>query len=163
MLLRAIRRRGNAGQATVEFALTVGLVLLLFLAIVDIARLVATHAAVITASREAARYGSAIGDNGSGTERYRDCTGIREAARRTTGALVTLADGDIVVSYDHGPSTGTHATCPVGSPPAATDIASLDRVNVRVTATYQAISPLRLVLGPMTVASTDRRTIAKAP
>jgi Flp pilus assembly protein TadG len=153
----------SPGQGSVEFALTIGIALLLLLTVVDFGRMVAMQAAVVTASREAARYGSAVGDTGSGTERYRDCAGIRQAARNVTAGLITMSDGDIVVSYDHGPSTAAHASCPVGTPPAASSISSLDRVIVRVTLTWEAISPVGLVVGAFTMTSVSRRTIVKAP
>lgn len=153
--------RRPRGQATVEFALSIGIMLVIFLAVVDFGRMIAMHTAAVTASREAARYGSAIGDNGSGVERYRDCAGIRQAARAVTGALITLPDDAIVVAYDRGPDTTPHATCVVGTPPAASAITSLDRVSVQVTFTYEPISLVRLIVGPTTVDSTDRRTIVK--
>jgi hypothetical protein len=157
-------RSRSGGQATVEFALTIGIVLTLFFAVVDVGRLVAIYSATVTSSREAARYGSAVGDNGAGTPRYADCPGIRLAARKVTGSLVPLTDSQIVVSYDNGTGGSTGAApCPVGAGPAPSpaDIDSLDRVVVRVSTTFQAITPIRFILGPITVSSTNRRTIVK--
>jgi Flp pilus assembly protein TadG len=161
--LARLNRRGR-GQATVEFALTIGIVLVLFFAVVDFGRMVAIHTATVTASREAARYGSAVGDNGSGTPRFADCVGIRQAARNVTGAMVTLTDNQIAVSYDDGAGGSTGADpCPVGPGPTPNPAAieRLNRVVVQVTATYEAISPVRFLIGPVTVVSTDRRTIVK--
>jgi Flp pilus assembly protein TadG len=152
-----------SGQATVEFALTIGIVLLLFFAVVDFGRMVAIQAATVTASREAARYGSAVGDNGSGTPRYADCPGIRQAARNVTGSLITLTEAQVAVSYDNGTGVAVAVPCPVGPGPTPNpdDIVSLNRVVVSVTVTYEAISPIRFIVGPVTVVSTDRRTIVK--
>lgn len=162
---RVKTRRRHSGQATVEFGLVVGIFLILFLGIVDLGRLMAMHSAAVTASREAARYGSAVGDNGSGTLRYVDCAGIRLAARKVTGSIATLSDAAIEITYDNGDSPPTAATAacpPVGAGPVANDIDRFDRVVVKVTLTYEAISPVRFLLGPITVVSIDRRAIAKA-
>jgi Flp pilus assembly protein TadG len=146
----------------VEFALVIVILFVVMLAIVELGRMLAMHVGAIAASREGARYGAAVGDV-SGTQRYLHCDGIRAAARATVSALVTLADGDIVISYDDGPGDATPlAACPPTRTPA--DVDSLDRIVVQVTVTYQPITPmLQAVFGPITVTSLDRRTIVKAP
>jgi Flp pilus assembly protein TadG len=154
------RRRAGRGQALAEFAIVLPVLVALFFGIIDFGRVVAIHAATITASREAARYGAAVGDNGSGTARYLDCAGIRTAARAVTGALVTLPDANIRITYDDGSGTGVTAPCaPHGTGPLKAQVRRLDRVVVEVTATYEMITPLRAFIGPMTVVSVDRRTI----
>jgi Flp pilus assembly protein TadG len=157
-------RRGNRhqrGQALAEFSLTAAIVLLLFLTVVDFGRMVAMHTAAVTASREAARYGSTIGTV-SGVERYRNCDGIRDAARTVTESMISLTHDDIAVSYDDGPGTATHTSCPTtagADTVAGGAVTSLDRVVVQVTFTYRPITPLALLVPPITVVSTDRRTI----
>jgi hypothetical protein len=168
--LARLNRRGR-GQATVEFALTIGIVLVLFFAVVDFGRMVAIHTATVTASREAARYGSAVGDNDDSPpkKRYVDCAGIRDAAQRVVGGLVTLSPTDVEIRYDNGITRGqpgyieTTKPCPPlpGTGPVEGEIVALERVEVTVTATYEAISPVRFLIGPVTVVSTDRRTIVK--
>jgi Flp pilus assembly protein TadG len=150
----------------VEFALTIGIVLVLFFAVVDFGRMVAIHAATVTASREAARYGSAVGDSGDGlgTPRYAYCSGIRQAARNVTSSLISLTDAQVAVWYDDGVDTAfrTTADCPpAGTGPVASEIDRLERVVVQVTVTYEAITPIRFIMGPITVVSIDRRTIVK--
>src|SRR5688500_7461056 len=108
----------EAGQATVEFALVIGVVLLLFMGVVDFGRMIAMHAAAVTASREAARFGSAVGEVSPGLERYRSCDDIRSAARKVTGGVITLAESDILVTYDAGPGVPPTpptlvTTCPI--------------------------------------------------
>jgi Flp pilus assembly protein TadG len=159
------RDRDQTGQALAEFSLTAAIVLLLFLTVVDFGRMVAMHTAAVTASREAARYGSTVGLVGA-VERYRNCDGIRDAARKVTASLITLTDGDIAVSYDDGPATATHSTCPntAGADTiAAGSVTSLDRVVVQITFTYRPITPIALLVPPITVVSTDRRTIVLSP
>lgn len=147
-----------------EFGLVIGVLLTLFFGIVDFGHMTAMHAAAITASREAARYGSAVGDNGSGTPRFVDCAGIRQAARNVTSGLVTLTDADIRISYDDGAGTPKSQPCPpLGSGPAAADLARFDRIVVEVRLTYEAVSPVRLLVGPVTIVTIDRRSIVTAP
>ena len=161
-IVPAPRRRPPGGQATVEFSLVVGLLLTLVFGIVDFGHMVAMHAAAVTASREAARYGSAVGDSGSGMPQYVDCAGIRDAARRVTAGLVTLPDDRIRISYDDGAGNPVSAACPPhGGGPAETQITRMDRVVVEVSLTYEAITPIRAVVGPITVVSINRRAIVK--
>lgn len=162
---RAAGRDSSAGQATVEFSLVAIVLLLTFFAIVDFGRMVAIHAAVVTSSREAARYGSAVGvDISSGEPQYVDCVGIRNAARRVVGGLVTIPDGDIVITYDRdADNDGTFATVAVDCGDEA-DVVAFDRVVVQVSVTYRPITPfLQSIVAPITVVSVDRRTIVKGP
>jgi hypothetical protein len=55
---RALRGRGEPGQATVEFALVLPFVVMLALAILQVGLLVRDHLAVVHAAREAARAAS---------------------------------------------------------------------------------------------------------
>ena len=159
--------RGTAlrGQATVEFALVAGILVVLFLSVIELGHMVAMHAAAVTASREAARYGSTVGDDGTGTPHYVDCAGIRGAARRVTGGIITLHDDQIHISYDDGSGNLKSEPCaPFGSGPSESEIARFDRIAVQVTLTYQAIAlPVDALIGPITVVSVDRRTIMKSP
>ena len=84
------------GQTLVEFALAIPIFLILIFGIFEFGRVILTYASVFTASREAARYGASIEDVGS-IPRYKDCTGIEEAARRV-GFFAELTD--VRVFYD---------------------------------------------------------------
>ena len=85
-VLSAQSREKNTkrGQTLVEFALAIPIFLLLIFGIFEFGRVILTYASVFSASREAARYGASIEDVGS-IPRYKDCTGIEEAARRVGG------------------------------------------------------------------------------
>ena len=63
----------------VEFAILLPVFLLLVFGIVDWSRYMIGQTSIDSVAREAARYGSAVGDNGSGVLRYVDCDGIRNA------------------------------------------------------------------------------------
>ena len=98
---------------------------------------------------------------------YVYCTGIRDAARRVIGGLVTVADSAIAISYDTG-TTGVATTtaCPsTGETPGPvdTEIVNFDRVVVQVTGSYAPISPIRVLVPTITVVSIDRRMILKTP
>lgn len=150
------KSRFFAAQGIVEFALVLPLLLLLILGVIELGRLLWIYSATLTASREAARYGSAAGNTGNYVPHYNDCNGIRSAAKRM-GTLVGIQDSDIEISYDDGPqSQGTpySLVCP------ATDVDLGDRIRIRVQGHYQPIVPL-VNLAPFTINSFTARTILK--
>lgn len=137
------------------------LLLLMIFGIAEFGRFIAIATEVETASRDAARYGSAVGMSVNGIPRYTDCAEIRAAAR-SPAVMLTLLDSAIDISYDNGPGTPLLATCPAGTPPSADTFDSGDRIIVTVTADFQTGIPLiGDLLGPVTLTSTDRRTIFK--
>ena len=93
-------------QGMVEFALMLPLLLVLVFGIIEFGRLLFYYSAVTTATREAARFGSAA-------EHYNDCTGIKDAAKRL-GGLVGVQDTNISIYYDNGHGTVVSASCPPG-------------------------------------------------
>lgn len=146
----------DRGASALEFALVASILMLLLLAIVELARFVSMTSGAETASREAARYGSAVGDTEGGIPRYADCSRIRQAGQRLSG-LSGLRAGDIAVSYDAGPGTATTTSCSGASIDPNT-VASGDRIVVTVTTTFDSIVPF---LDGAPISSTDRRTIFK--
>jgi Flp pilus assembly protein TadG len=106
--------KGNLkrGQGMVEFALILPILVVLILGIIEAARLIFIYGSVITASREAARYGSAAGLIASDSEyfRYQDCAGIRARAENVT-FLTDDSDLTITIEYDSGPGTSVYDTC----------------------------------------------------
>lgn len=144
-------RKKKSGQGLVEFALVLPLLLMLVLGIIEFGRLLFVYAAVNTASREAARYGSAAGDNGSGTLRYADCGGMIAAAQRV-GILANITG--INISYDSGPGTPTvYASCPPGKIEGGKH-----RVVVSISASYHPLVPLPNI-GNLTFNAKSARTI----
>ncbi len=116
-LLSAVRPAGSsktkaanrqAGQAIVEFALAVPLLLTLAFGIMEFGRLFFAYSSVVTAAREAARVGSLV-DN------YQDCAGIQAAAVRV-GGLAGVETSNVHISYDDG-FGGNVRACPPGNLP----------------------------------------------
>lgn len=141
----------------VEFALVLPLLLLVMFGLIEIGRFLLMYSMASASSREAARYGSAAGDVGGGVPHYQDCSGIRAAARRV-GGIAGVEDGNVTISYDHGPNTTTFASvCPLGSP---NDIELGDRVRVQVVVSYTPIVPL-VNIPPITLSSLTSRTIIR--
>ena len=151
------------GQALVEFALALPILLLLLVGILEVGRMLFIYSAVNNASREAARYGSAVGLNDAGTSpKYQDCAGIRDTAKRSA-YFMDLADSEIVISYDHGPGSGSpFDVCPVGTSEDPTinvnTLAEPDRIVVTVTSTYSPMLSL-IPLSSRPVSSSSARTI----
>src|SRR5215208_4546435 len=88
-------------QAMAEFAIALPVLLLLLYGIIEAGRLLFIYSTVVTASRQAARYGTTTGDGGGATPiygapratvpRYDDCAGIRGAAN--AAGFLSGADG----------------------------------------------------------------------
>jgi len=144
------------GQGVLEFALALPVMMLLIFGIIEFGRMMITYTAISSASREAARYGAAVGDDGDGTlAKFEDCEGIRAAAQRVTGAFLILEDADITIQYDRGPGTAFYASC---SPDPDT-VQLGDRIVVNVSATYVPI--IGFGFGEFDVVSESRRTIVR--
>ena len=108
---------------------------------------------VTSASREAARYGSAVG-RVNGVERYADCDGIRNAARRA-GSFANLDDTDIAIEYDDG-TTLKAASCP-----PAVRINLADRIVVSVSKEFRPVVAFVNIPFDFPVNSTTARTVIK--
>jgi hypothetical protein len=90
-------------QAMVEFALVLPLLLVLLYGILEAGRLLFIYSTIVTASRQAVRYGSATGIGTGSIVRYQDCAGIRLAAQKVD-FLNAFDDSDIVIQHDNGPT-----------------------------------------------------------
>lgn len=145
------------GQALVEFMLVLPVLLLITMGIVEFGRMFAIYAMISSASREASRYGASVGDNGSGTLRYLDCTGMRDAARGVA-VLSELEDAEITITYDEGTTSSPLGNCDSGPDPDDIDLG--DRVMVTVQEGYEPIVPL-LPIPEHTLVSMTARTILK--
>ncbi|HET9587688.1 MAG TPA: TadE/TadG family type IV pilus assembly protein, partial [Anaerolineales bacterium] len=102
MKLKKVTPKKNRAQAMVEFAIALPILLMLLYGILEAGRLLFLYSTVVTASRQAVRYGSATGIGDNGVPRYQDCAGIRSAAQRAD-FLNAFQDEDIHLFYDQGP------------------------------------------------------------
>jgi hypothetical protein len=154
--LRPERDERSLGQGIVEFALALPTMLLLVLGIVEFGRFTITYIAISAASREAARYGAAVGDYDSVIiPPYEDCPGILDAAKRVGDAFLQIDDTNIFIQYDKGPGTTIYSTCP----PGEGNVQLGDRIVVRITATYEPLVPIGIER--FDLVSESKRTIMK--
>jgi hypothetical protein len=144
-------------QGIVEFALVLPLLLLLIFGIIEAGRLLFIYSAVLSSSREAARYGSAAGEITGYIPFYGDCDGIRAAAMRI-GRFAGISPTDVSISYDHGPGSSTNfAICPLGGDE---HVSLGDRITVQVVSTFQPLLPI-VNFRPIPISAITRRTIVK--
>src|SRR5688572_12470070 len=106
MKLKKLTPKKSKAQAMVEFAIALPILLMLLYGILEAGRLLFIYSTVVTASRQAVRYGSTTGVGTGGVLRYRDCAGIRAAAQRAD-FLNSFDDGDILIYHDDGPDPST--------------------------------------------------------
>lgn len=91
------------GQAMVEFALTLPIFLLAVIGVIELSRFFLVYSSVYTASREAARFGSSVGEDG--ILHYLDCDGIKKVAV-DMGSFGGVNDADpnkIDIYYESSP------------------------------------------------------------
>lgn len=143
-----------------EFALVLPIVLVLIIGIAEFGYFVALNSSVVSASREAARIGSSVGDSdGDTVPNYIDCDTIRLRAHNAAGALISAANLQITVTYDDGPGDASPTTaCPPDLAAGAVD--TFDRIIIRVQYGYTAMTPIgQVFLGPRTLEHIDRRSV----
>ncbi len=150
-MLNANRTGRTKAQTLVEFALILPILLMIIYGLLEVGRLIFIYSTVVTAAREATRYGSATGLV-SGTEQYKDCTGIRDAAQRVD--FLNAID-DIAIAYASNPDQPTNYNIP-SCPPG--DLASGARIRVTVTASFTPLAAI-VPLNPIPIELFNARTI----
>lgn len=116
-----MNRRGNNGQALIEFALCLPFILLLVLGFAEVGRALWTSHAIANASREGARTAAVTADLTENDARIQEVVTnyLEKASLKTEGVAVTNGAGE-----NRG-----------------------DRIKVTVTFPYQYITPLPQILG----------------
>lgn len=145
-------------QSIVEFALAVPIILLIILAIIAFGHYFFAYFTVVSSSREAARWGAAVGTSTNGGPRYKDCNAIKDAAVRI-GEVVGVRADQINISYDHwenGVLTSPISNCPY-------DANLNDRIIVEVWIDYKPISPFIDIPSFRLTASTKRTIVMNLP
>ncbi|MRR32838.1 pilus assembly protein, partial [bacterium] len=160
MKKKTTRSQKSPAQAMVEFALVLPVLLLLIYGILEVGRLLFIYSSVVSAARQAARYGSTTGVNASGTFRYRDCDGMRDAAQKVA-FIDQIEDADIEIWHDEGEGINQVAYCAAGTSVDGTftpSVGNINRVRVRVTTMFTPIVPI-VPLDPFEIESISARTI----
>ena len=164
-ILHIKKKEHQRGQGMVEFAMALPLLLILILGIIEFGRLLYVYSSVISAAREAARYGAAGGRinplSMNSVTYFRDCNGIRAAAIRIAGiAGVSNTTTGVRIRYDDGSAIladSVEDMCPVdGNGPE--DIGQGDRIEVTVTARFVPTSGI-VPLPAINIFSTVRRSV----
>jgi Flp pilus assembly protein TadG len=144
-------------QGVVEFALVLTLLLMIIYGILEVGRLIFIDSIVVTAAREAARYGSATGVV-PGTNQYKDCDGIIASAKRVDFLnVINVADIHIRYITDTGSSDAASLAGMTTCPPSAA-IKSGYRIRVDVSTSFVPLEGL-VPLRPMTLRSSNVRTL----
>jgi hypothetical protein len=156
---RILSKNSQSAQGTVEFALVLPILLLLILGIFAVGHIIFTYAFVLSASREAARYGAAVGTTTAGRIYYQDCDGIRETATRV-GGVAGVQAGNINITYDNGPEkTQNRGSCPIGGTGPNVNLG--DRIYVEILLPYKPIVPI-INFPEFTLRANTARTIIKS-
>lgn len=164
-------RKRTLAQAMVEFALALPILLMVIYGMLEAGRLLFIYSSVISATRNAVRYGSADGTSPNGMPYYQDCAGITAAANQ----LAFIAPfSNISVTYDAGLSYPAGAPQPISGPPAislSTQCSNIGswptflsgyRVDVQVQAQYSPIIAIQNLIPsfqPLTITSQTSRTL----
>jgi hypothetical protein len=156
------KKPGSRAQAMVEFAIVAPILFLMVIGIIEVGRMIFLYTAVTNASREAVRFGSAIGYDEEGELKYKHCSKIREVARKAS-YFSTIPDSAIVIQYDrYDPVTDTFNvfhTCPAGvDVEPGYFVLSGDRILVTVTGQYSPFTSL-IPWGTRDFSASSARTI----
>ncbi len=153
------RKPGSRSQSMLEFALIMPILLTVVYGLTEVGRLVFMYSSIITATREAVRYGSANGMvSGLGVEQYKDCAGIKNAALQMD-FLKIIDPTNIIISYSptvaNPPDYSvTIANCGGTIP----NVTSGGSIRVSITAQFTPLLPM-VPLDPIPLQSTSSRTI----
>jgi Flp pilus assembly protein TadG len=154
----------HRGQAIVEFAIALPVLLLILLGIFEVGRYMFLYSSVTNASRNAVRYASAFGKSDSGYTKYNYCYGIYQSAKNSA-FLVPVTTANMTIDYDlYDESAGTFTQGPYCDQWSSTQVdadvsvSSGDRVTVQVQVQYAPVLKL-IPLQPRTITSTSSRTI----
>ncbi|MBN1286245.1 MAG: pilus assembly protein [Anaerolineae bacterium] len=150
------------GQALVEFALTLPILLLFVFGIIDLARALFIYSQLIDAARQTVRYGITVGLEANNL-RYLDCEGLRQTAHSMPG-VYNLQDATISIHYEDAagnillnPSTGRPISCEDDL--TWWDVNNGDVLVVSIQGQIRSITPYFTNLFALTLSHTSRRTI----
>jgi Flp pilus assembly protein TadG len=148
--------KGKA-QGMTEFALILPLLVALLFGVIEFGRMIFVYSVVYTASREGARYGSAVGiELGSSVPNYNNCDGIIASVERV--AILTNVE-QIIIAYDEGAdANGNPINRKFGCPNPNVEVGR-HRISVDVVANYSTFIPLPSIPNNFQIRSESARTI----
>ena len=167
------KERTQTAQSMVEFALILPLLLVIIFGILSFGHFMFVYSATTSASREAARYGAAVGLSEHNLLRYKDCNAIIDAAVRVGAFAGVNASNVEIYYYDastkepvlSNPTADTGKTTPVarcngGAAPTPTTFNALlgYRIQVIVRPQYTPLVPL-VNIPAIPIESSSIRTI----
>ena len=148
---RAAARRKGRGQSLVEFALVIPIFLLMLFGLIDVGRLVYLNSTLSQAAREGARLGSVEASWLGGTDPACGAAGgpVCPANVAVLRTHVTEAANRMITPFGAVENVYTRCDAATATPPTGewttttcSDRAPGDRVSVRVTYTFTAITPV---------------------
>ena len=137
------------GQAMVEFALTLPIFLLAVIGVIELSRFFLVYSSVYTASREAARFGSSVGDNSA--PNFKNCNQIRIVAE-DSGFFGGVSSDDVIVYYEKIAGTKI-GECGIYEPKLG------DRIIVVVDSIYKPLLVGMILPDGIQVSAKNGRTI----
>jgi len=144
------------GQAMVEFALTLPIFLLAVLGVIELSRFFLVYSSVYTASREAARFGSSVGEDKI-TPNYMNCSEIALRAQES-GFFGGVNASNVIIYYEQSPTSqiDERVDCDGIYRPKLGD-----RLVVEVAAEYEPLIIGLILPDGIMVTSENGRTIMK--
>ncbi len=135
--MKKTRRSGSfeRGQTLIEFAMIAPVLMILIMAMVDLARVMETHVTIQEAARDAARYAV--------TGRA-DCTGVATPTRETCIVQTVKDDTASLTNNQTIPTSYKSWDYPTYADPGTNNDAGTqcDAIQVQVTYTYHPVTPL---------------------
>jgi uncharacterized protein (UPF0333 family) len=150
-LMKKIQNK-QYGQAMVEFALTLPIFLLAVIGVIELSRFFLVYSSVYTASREAARYGTSVGED-KNLPNYMNCSEIASRAQ-DMGFFGGVNAGEVIVYYESTPGTKL-GDCGSYEPKLG------DRLVVDVASEYTPLIVGFVLPDGINVSATNGRTIMK--
>jgi Flp pilus assembly protein TadG len=156
MKIQKLNPKKSKAQALVEFAIVLPLLMLILYGLLEVGRILFLYSTVVTASRQAVRYGSTTGAGTNGVSRYEDCAGIQKAAQNV--AFMGPFD-TITIQYDTGPGYAPFDSCDVLPTDNISLVGNSNRVVVTVSEPFTPIIPLIVPITPRLITAKSARTI----
>jgi len=143
----------SKGQAMAEFALTIPVFFMLIFGVIELSRYFLVYSSIFTATREATRYGSSVGD--ASLPNYQNCEMIAETAVRM-GNFGGVQTNDISIFYESEPGTWVADCDPAVDPEDRYQPVLGDRVVVEIDTDFDSILG---VVPDMMISAENGRTI----